>query len=98
MKWKRIRLVHLRAYDLEKGESIVREIEMTVDYVLRDSGYALQFWRDVEVYGLEEAYLYLCNSGQHSREDDDPELDELIKKTCVKLREWLPTSRFSPTL
>lgn len=39
----------------------IREIEMAVDAVVFDQGVSMQFWQDVRLCGLREAYLYLRN-------------------------------------
>lgn len=54
----------LRKIDLSQGKSLVRELEMSVDCAVNDSMYSLQFWRDCELYGIDEAILYVKN-GNH---------------------------------
>ena len=49
----------MQAWDLAHDESYVRLIEMSVDCF--GQGRSLQFWSDVNLYGLEEALLYLRN-------------------------------------
>ncbi len=60
-KQKRVTLNMLQAYDKKHGESIVRLLEMSVESLLMQQAYSLQFWRDVSIYGLSEAYLLLHN-------------------------------------
>lgn len=54
---KRFYLRQLVAID---RKSYVRELETTVD-LIPDQGYKLQFWRDCETYGVDEAILYVRN-------------------------------------
>lgn len=56
---KRITLQMLKNWDNQHDSSIVRELEMSVDAVLIDSTYSIQFWKDVELYGIREALQYL---------------------------------------
>ena len=60
---KRIRLHHLRNFDYANDESLTRELEMAVDSVLIKTDYAPQFWRDVTLYGVDEAIGLLRQSG-----------------------------------
>jgi hypothetical protein len=61
---KRLYLRELVKFDLAHGSSLVRWVEMTVDRLLKPGGegYSIQFWKDAELYGLDEAVLYLRNS------------------------------------
>jgi hypothetical protein len=60
---KRLTLSRLREIDDTLSTSYVREIEMLVDSICQPTipQYPIQFWRDVELYGLQEALLYLSN-------------------------------------
>jgi hypothetical protein len=61
-KQKKVRLNDIRVYDFahEDEEScFVRLLEMTVDQITQNSAYIPQFWKDVELYGLDEATAYL---------------------------------------
>jgi hypothetical protein len=58
-KPKKIFLRDMRQHDLAHGECLVRELEMTVDGELREAAYSVQFWRDMELYGIDEAMDYL---------------------------------------
>lgn len=58
------RLVHLKAHDAKTDDSLVRELEMAVDMAFTSPGYAIQFWQDVQLYGIWEAILYVKN-GKH---------------------------------
>jgi hypothetical protein len=49
-------------YDGEHGTSLRRELEMAVEAGLSSAGYAVQFWRDMGLYGLDEAITYLGRS------------------------------------
>ncbi len=58
---KRVSLNQLRQHDRDCDDSIVRELEMIVESHLYKSDYALQFWSDVRLYGVDEAILYVRN-------------------------------------
>jgi len=49
----------LKAYDRDNHTSIVRELEMEADLCIKLRGYVPQFWRDAEVYGVDEAITYV---------------------------------------
>ncbi len=55
---KRLGLHEMRLYDLEKNQNGVRNLEMLVDQG-NNGQVTKQFWRDVNIYGLREAYIYL---------------------------------------
>lgn len=54
-----LRTREMQDYDLQNDESEVRLLEMLVDSGSTDPRLPIQFWRDVDVYGVREAYLYL---------------------------------------
>ena len=57
---ERLRLREMQEWDFRKGESEVRLLEMMVDSGTRgDVRLSLQFWKDVNTYGLAEAFVYL---------------------------------------
>ena len=56
---KKFYLSTLELHDKENDDSVVRELEMCVDNVVPSVGYSIQFWRDVRLYGVAEAILYL---------------------------------------
>lgn len=61
-KPKKYYLRNLEAFDATAGESVVRELEMDVDNILSHSaGRIMQFWRDVQLYGVDEAITYVRN-------------------------------------
>lgn len=62
-KKKKWYLRDLRDHDLRHDSSIVRQLEMQVDAAINEAGYRLQFWRDVSLYGVDEAILYVHNGG-----------------------------------
>lgn len=64
---KRATLQELQRVDSERGTSYVRELEMEVE-VIPDRGAIMQFWRDVGLYGVREAILYVRNGpwSEHS--------------------------------
>src|SRR6516162_6029738 len=47
--------------EMDRGDegSRVRRLEMAVDACLDDQAYAIQFWQDVNLYGVREALSYL---------------------------------------
>ncbi len=65
---ERATLATLWKIDVAQDASYVREIEMTADTALTSPGYSVQFWRDVQVYGMREAILYVRN-GNHGDAD-----------------------------
>lgn len=66
-------------HDRENDDCIVRQLEMCVDNTIITPGYSIQFWRDVALYGVEEAILYLRN-GKHGNADVLAKEWEEIKK------------------
>ncbi len=56
-------LWELQKHDLAHDTTIVRELEMTCDSVITPSDYVPQFWKDAQVYGIDEAILYVRNGG-----------------------------------
>lgn len=68
-KPKRILYTQLLDFDFNNGTSLIRELEMTVDQEITTPGYVPQFWRDVELYGVDEAILYVKNGsyGNHEK-------------------------------
>ncbi len=74
---KRLYLHILQKYDYDHDKSIVREIEMHVDAVLLETGYSIQFWTDVQTYGLQEALLFLKNQKNVHRGNDSKEMKDL---------------------
>lgn len=64
VKKKRLYFHEIRQFDLDHDESYIRSLEMTVDG-LCGCGHPQvgQFFKDVMVYGLQEAVLYLENAG-----------------------------------
>ncbi len=72
----RMLLRDLRAFEAAHEEDedlscIVRQIEMTVDSLAGYGPHVIQFWRDVELYGLREAIIYLEDFLQDIPEPDD---------------------------
>lgn len=86
---KRIYLHLIQKFDLKYDQSFVREIEMLVDHAIDHSSYAIQFWRDVERYGLKEALTYLLGSGEIRNEADVPELSRLVSECEDQVRKEL---------
>lgn len=72
---KRIFKRDMDSYDDRNDESNVRELEMLVDSCFRDQGYVIQFWRDMDTYGLHEAILYLQNNPNKGGADLERVLD-----------------------
>jgi hypothetical protein len=56
---KKVYFQDLAAHDNAKSDSTIRLLEMTVDSVVPEMGYSIQFWRDVRLYGVDEAIMYL---------------------------------------
>lgn len=50
---------NLENHDREKDDSTIRQLEMSVDSVAPSIEHSLQFWKDVRLYGVDEAILYL---------------------------------------
>lgn len=67
-KHHRYYLKDLDRHDLEHDDCVVRQLEMEVDAAITSPGYAVQFWRDVRLYGMDEAILYVRN-GNHGNAD-----------------------------
>lgn len=67
---KRLFLKEMREYDQANDSNFVREMEMVVEAGLKDSAYSIQFWDDVQTYGLREAVLYVKNGDRHRRLPD----------------------------
>lgn len=57
---KKLYFRKLREYDLANDQSNIRLIEMLVDKVTSEAGIRIQFWRDAELYGFDEAISYLA--------------------------------------
>lgn len=89
---KRITLAQIRAYDAAniKNEScLVRQLEMEVDYLTINDGYSVQFFRDLNLYGLREAIRYLKNHcNQKNRTDfnfDFVDIEKIAQVIELKL-------------
>lgn len=67
-KAKKVYLRDLQRYNREREESVVRQLEMTADMAITSPGYSIQLWRDVQLYGVDEAILYMRN-GNHGDAD-----------------------------
>ena len=74
---KRIFFAVIRKHDLESDTCLIRELEMCVDAIIRDQGYRIQFWRDMNTYGLSEAITYLRNSHE---DRDFADIDAIAKR------------------
>ena len=55
---KRLYLREMYDYDTNRGTDDIRKLEMLVD-AGGNPAVSLQFWRDVAIYGLAEAFVYL---------------------------------------
>lgn len=62
---KRLYKKELLQYDLANDTCFVRELEMVVEGGLKDSAYSIQFWDDMQTYGLREAVVYVLNGNHH---------------------------------
>lgn len=49
----------LEEYDRINDSCLVRLLEMKVDAIVPQAGYSVQFWKDVRLYGVDEAIRYL---------------------------------------
>lgn len=78
---KRIFKRDMDAYDKHNGESNVRELEMLVDAVAPEAGYVIQFWRDMDTYGLREAVMYVENipDRRKPKPDDVQRLQDFVR-------------------
>lgn len=76
---KRIFYRDLVAYDRKNGTSLVRELEMEVDAALTTSSYAVQFWRDMKLYGLKEAIAYVRNGNHGDADKIQKAADKIIE-------------------
>lgn len=64
VKRRRVMFTMMRRYDAEHNKSLVRGLEMAVDAVVQGgTGHNIQFWNDVQLYGIREAYAYLEAAG-----------------------------------
>jgi len=81
VKLKRIDLRTMQKHDIANHDCAVRELEMEVDAALDPNyaGYTLQFWRDVNLYGVDEAILYVRN-GKYG------DADRIQKRWLEKIR------------
>ncbi len=87
---ERANLKTLRELEEKHDESYVREIEMVADLALTAPGYSLQFWRDVQLYGMREAILYVRN-GKYGDADAIQERWEDIQKRIGKIEPIAPS-------
>ena len=55
----KVYLSTLEAYDKVNDSYLIRLLEMKVDAIVPQTGYSLQFWKDVRLYGVDEAIRYL---------------------------------------
>jgi len=73
----------LAEIDRKEEESYIRLIEMLVDRIAsKTPSYSIQFWRDVKIYGLSEAIVYLK---QQFPDSDYSELSALCEKLLSKV-------------
>lgn len=68
---RRIRLHEMQKYDYDNNTSDVRLLEMMVDGGATDQRVIYQFWRDVNTYGLREAFIYLKGYAEKGMWDGD---------------------------
>lgn len=59
------------SFDEAHDTSFVREIEMTVDTYMKNNGRNIQFWKDVQLYGIHEALMFLKNDGFDEKVETD---------------------------
>lgn len=80
-----VRLQEIRLLDEMNRTSLERNLEMTVDPIVRPTNpwYAQQFWYDVQLYGLREAGIYLKRQfpfPEGGYDQFDSEVEEIIEK------------------
>lgn len=80
---KKYYLRDLKKYDADNGASVVRQLEMEADMAITSPGYPIQFWKDVQLYGVDEAILYVKN-GKHGNAEALAEKWKKIKGTLEK--------------
>lgn len=76
---KKLYLRDLEKHDREHDDSSVRLLEMVVDSLLPVQSYALQFWSDVRLYGVDEAASYLRNAYPDAKYEE-------FNKTVAQIR------------
>lgn len=89
-------------YDNKHRTSLRRELEMAVDAVVTfEPAYTMQFFKDVKLYGIDEAKTYLLrfiDKGYHSPDDlaeDVLKVCKVIEKIHSKLGDhFIPTSSY----
>ena len=86
---KRIHLGDIRALDRKKNFSNLRWLEMTIEQDALSQGVVLQFFRDLHLYGLNEAMAYVrsyAKKGEY-REEIIPKIEEIIEKVEIAITE-----------
>lgn len=92
---KRIMWRQVEQYDATHNmSSLCRELEMAVDGVTIDVGhqaYTIQFKKDCILYGIDEAYKYLCGfiDNPNSKPIEPHILEGLskVRQLCDRIRE-----------
>lgn len=54
----------LSKIDKETDKCVLRQLDMAVSATITSPGYGIQFWKDVSLYGVDEAILFVKN-GNH---------------------------------
>lgn len=56
-----ITLARIQRHDSERGTSLARSLEMTIDGIghVAGQGVTLQFWRDLDLYGIDAATVFV---------------------------------------
>ena len=82
-KRQTVRLHEMQKHDEVNRDETVRELEMIADGAITSSGYPVQFWQDVQLYGVDEAILYVRN-GKHGNADIISKAWEEIRLRILK--------------
>ena len=85
MKEPRIYFSEIQEFDLENGTSFIRELEMDIEIGSKNNNPLVQqFFKDLRVYGLMEAILYV-----EGYEDDDlykPGTTDTLKEVAERYK------------
>lgn len=86
---KCITLLDLQRYDAKNQTSLVREIEMKL-HAIKIGLYAIQFFKDCELYGFREAKTYLLNyvsSAKIAKENEVADFCETLDRVLTEIGE-----------
>ncbi|MBT7185740.1 MAG: hypothetical protein HN831_05370 [Waddliaceae bacterium] len=86
---KKITLTTIEELDRKIHASNTRWLEMTIEHYALSQGVVLQFFRDLHLYGLNEAMAYVrsyAKKGEY-REEIIPKIEEIIEKVEIAITE-----------